>query len=118
MKHEDYIVGWICALPTEMAAAVAMLDERHDPLPQDSHDTNNYRLGRIGRQNVAIACLPSGVTGNTSAAIVASHIRSTFPSIIFGLMVGVGGGAPSVENDIRLGDVVISKPAETSGGVI
>lgn len=118
MKHEDYTVGWICALPTELAAAVAMLDERHDPLPQDSHDTNNYRLGRIGRQNVAIACLPSGVTGNTSAAIVASHIRSTFPSIIFGLMVGVGGGAPSVENDIRLGDVVISKPAETSGGVI
>ena len=119
MKHEDYTVGWICALPTELAAAVAMLDERHGSLPQDSrHDANNYTLGRIGRQNVAIACLPSGVTGATSAAIAASHIRSTFPSIIFGLMVGVGGGAPSVENDIRLGDVVISKPAATSGGVI
>ncbi len=118
MKHEDYTVGWICALPTELAAAVAMLDERHDALSQDSHDTNNYALGRVEGQNVAIACLPSGVTGNTSAAIVASRIRSTFPSIIFGLMVGVGGGAPSVENDIRLGDVVISKPAETFGGVI
>ena len=33
-------------------------------------------------------------------------------------MVSVGGGAPSVENDIRLGDVVISNPGETSGGVI
>ena len=119
MKHEDYTVGWICALPTELAAAVAMLDEPHDPLPQDfHHDANNYTLGRIGRQNVAIACLPSGVTGATSAAIAASQIRSTFPSIIFGLMVGVGGGAPSVENDIRLGDVVVSKPAATSGGVI
>ena len=129
MKHEDYTVGWICALPTELAAAVAMLDERHDPLPQDSHDTNNYTLGRIGRQNVAIACLPSGVTGNTSATIVASRIHSTFPSIIFGLMVGVGGGAPStehdirlgtpsIEHDIRLGDVVVSQPGGTSGGVI
>ena len=118
MKHEDYTVGWICALPTELAAAQAMLDERHDPLPQHSRDTNNYSLGRIGKQNVAIACLPSGGTGITSAAIVASHIGFTFPSIIFGLMVGVGGGAPSVENDIRLGDVVISKPNGTSGGVI
>ncbi|KAF7502552.1 hypothetical protein GJ744_005491 [Endocarpon pusillum] len=118
MEHGDYTVGWICALPTELAAAVAMLDERHNHLPQDSHDHNNYTLGRIGVHNVAIACLPSGVTGITSAAIVASHIRSTFPSIRFGLMVGVGGGAPSVENDIRLGDVVISKPDGASGGVI
>ena len=100
MKHEDYTVRWICALPTELAAAVAMLDKHYDPLPQDSHDTNNYRLGRIGKQNVAIACLPSGVTGNISAAIVASCIHSTFPSIIFDLMIGVGGGAPRVENDI------------------
>lgn len=118
MKPQDYTVGWICASPTERAAAVAMLDEHHRDLLQVSQDTNNYTLGWIGRQNVAIACLPSGVTGITSAAIVASHIRYTFPSIIFGMMVGVGGGAPSLENDIRLGDVVISKPAETSGGVI
>ena len=118
MEHGDYTVGWICALPTELAAAVAMLDERHNALLQDPHDHNNYTLGRIGVHNVAIACLPSGVTGITSAAIVASHIRSTFPSIRFGLMVGVGGGAPSAKNDIRLGDVVISKPDGTSGGVI
>ena len=118
MEHGDYTVGWICALPTELAAAVAMLDERHNPLPQDSHDHNNYTLGRIGVHNVAIACLSSGVTGTTSAAIVASHMRSILPSIRFGLMVGVGGGAPSAKNDIRLGDVVISKPDRRSGGVI
>lgn len=118
MEHGDYTVGWICALPTELAAAGAMLDQRHDPLPKKSQDHNNYTLGRIEGHNVAIACLPSGVTGTTSAAIVASRIRYTFPSIEFGLMVGVGGGAPSTENDIRLGDVVISKPVGTSGGVI
>lgn len=55
---------------------MAILDERHDPLPQDSHDTNNYALGRVGGQNVAIACLPSGVTGNTSAAIVVGIIAT------------------------------------------
>lgn len=79
MEHGDYTVGWICALPTELAAAVGILDKRHNPLPQNSHDHNNYTLGRVGVHNVAIACLPSGATGTTSAAVVASHIRSTFP---------------------------------------
>lgn len=118
MKYEDYTVGWICALPAETAAAMGMLDERHDHLPQHSHDHNNYLLGRIGEHNVVIASLPAGVTGVISTAVVASRILSTFPSLRFGLMVGIGGGVPSQENDIRLGDVVVSKPGRTSGGVI
>ncbi|GFG15670.1 hypothetical protein IFM5058_07569 [Aspergillus udagawae] len=36
----------------------------------------------------------------------------------FGLMVGIGGGVPSTSNDIRLGDVVVSKPVGRYGGVI
>ena len=67
---------------------------------------------------MAITYLPSRITGNTSAAIVASYIYSTFSLIIFGLMVSVSGGAPSAENDIRLGNVVISKLAEIFRGVI
>lgn len=118
MKHEDYTVGWICALPAETAAAMGMLDDRHSHLPQHSHDHNNYTLGRIGEHNVVIASLPAGVTGVTSTAVVASQILSTFTSLRFGLLVGVGGGVPSAENDIRLGDVVVSKPSGTSGGVI
>ena len=116
--HLDYTVGWICALPTELAAAVAMLDERHDSLPQNPHDDTNYSLGRIGNHNIVIACLPLGVIGVTSAASVATQLQSTFPSIRFGLMVGIGGGAPSVKYDIRLGDVVVSRPSRTSGGVV
>ena len=118
MKHKDYTVGWICALPTELAAAVAMLDERYNSPSQPSYDNNNYTLGRVGPHNVAIACLPTGVTGTTSATTVATQIRSTFTSLRFGLMVGIGGGVPSSENDIRLGDIVVSKPTGTSGGVI
>jgi nucleoside phosphorylase len=116
--HEDYKVGWICALPVEMAAAVAMLDEHHDKLPQSSADHNTYQLGRIGSHNVAVACLPAGSTGTTSAAVVASQMLSTFTSIRFGLMVGIGGGAPNSDRDIRLGDVVVSQPHGSSGGVL
>jgi nucleoside phosphorylase len=118
MQHQDYNFGWICALPVEKAVAVAMLDRFHNPLPQQPDDYNNYTLGRIGAHNVAIACLPSGVTGVTSAANVASQMYSTFKSIRFGLMVGIGGGVPRDRHDVRLGDVVVSKPDRTSGGVI
>ena len=31
-------------------------------------------------------------------------------------MVGIGGGVPSEENDIRLGDIIVSQPTGTSGG--
>jgi len=33
-------------------------------------------------------------------------------------MVGVGGGIPSSDNDIRLGDIAVSYPSGQSGGVI
>src|SRR5271163_3805227 len=118
LLHQDYTVGWICALPIEMAAAQGMLDEHHSPLPQESHDDNTYTFGRIGEYNVILACLPAGAAGTISAARVATQMLSNFKWLRFGLMVGIGGGVPSEENDIRLGDVVISKPTGQSGGVI
>src|SRR6266536_1168407 len=118
LTHQDYTVGWSCALPAEMAAARGMLDEGNQPLQQDPGDENNYTLGRIGAHNVVLACLPYGVTGLTSAASVAMQRRSSFKCLRFGLMVGIGGGVPSRENDIRLGAVVVSKSTEQSGGVI
>lgn len=33
-------------------------------------------------------------------------------------MVGIGGGAPTQERDIRLGDVVVSVPHKRLGGVV
>ncbi|KAL5343898.1 hypothetical protein BJX70DRAFT_393317 [Aspergillus crustosus] len=117
---DDYTTAWICALPLELAAACAMLDERHDPLPldPDSPDNNNYVLGRIKNHNVVIACLPYGVTGTVSAATVVNQMLATFRRIKFGLMIGIGGGAPSEEHDIRLGDVVVGSPKGLTGGVI
>jgi hypothetical protein len=43
---------------------------------------------------------------------------STYPNVRFGLMVGVGGGVPRGNPDIRLGDIVVSKPTHISSGVI
>ncbi|GAQ04666.1 hypothetical protein ALT_1987 [Aspergillus lentulus] len=118
LSHSDYTVAWICALPLETAAAKVMLDEVHASLSQPKTDHNVYTLGNVGGHNVVVACLPIGVYGTVSASTVVSHMVSTYPNIQFGLMVGIGGGVPSKSADIRLGDVVVSKPTATSGGVI
>jgi nucleoside phosphorylase len=115
LVHDDYTVGWISALDVELAAAQAMLDEEHPDLPSSPGDSNTYTLGRIGVHNVVLACLPAGITGTNAAAIVATNLLRSYPKIRFGLMVGVGGGAPSdpendPKRDIRLGDVVVSSP--------
>ncbi|KAE8326165.1 purine and uridine phosphorylase [Aspergillus sergii] len=116
--HDDYTVAWVCALPLELAAAKAMLDKEHPPLPQPETDHNVYTLGSVSSHNVVVAPLPSGVYGTISASTVVSHMISTYPKIRFGLMVGIGGGVPSKSADIRLGDVVTSKPTATLTGVI
>ena len=118
MTHEDYTVAWICALPLEAAASRAMLSKIHPQLSQPAGDDNAYTMGEISGHNIVIACLPSGVYGTVSAATVVAHMRSTFPSLRFALMVGIGGGVPSTSDDIRLGDVVVSKPTGALGGVV
>lgn len=61
--HNEYTIGWICALPLEMAAARAMLDKVHPKLQQSQDDHSTYVLGEIAGHNVVIACLPSASTG-------------------------------------------------------
>jgi nucleoside phosphorylase len=118
LNHGAYTVALICPLEVEMSAARYMLDEEHERLRKDKHDTNSYILGRLSGHNVVIASLPEGSQGTVSAATVAGHLDRTFPAIELRLLVGIGGGVPSEENDIRLGDVVVSTPLGTSGGVI
>ncbi|QYT05611.1 Ankyrin repeat protein [Trichoderma simmonsii] len=113
--HDDYTVGWVCALSKEQTAATAMLDERHDDLVKPLNDPNTYTLGSIGKHNIVIACLPQGEIGTSSAATFATWMISTFPSIKFGLMVGIGGGIPP---KVRLGDVVVSTPTNQYPGVV
>ncbi|OHW97538.1 PFS and TPR domain-containing protein [Colletotrichum incanum] len=114
-----YTVGWICALPTELAAARTFLDEQH-PAPKavQRNDCNTYTLGTMGKHNVVIAVMPKREYGIAAAAIVAKDLVHSFPNVRIGLMVGVGGGALSQQNDIRLGDIVIGSRNAGKSGVI
>jgi hypothetical protein len=115
---QKYTVGWICAVTTEFVAARAFFDEKHDQLETiPDNDNNNYALGKIEKHNVVMAVLPKSEYGTTSATTVARDMLRSFPNIRFGLMVGIGGGAPSAKHDIRLGDVVVSARSNGKGGV-
>lgn len=116
---KSYTVGWICSLSTEFVAAKSLLDEQHDQLTNiGKGDNNNYTLGKMANHNVVLAVLPDGECGTTAAAIVAATMLCTFPNIKIRLMVGIAGGAPSKDHDIRLGDVVVSLPCDGRGGVL
>ncbi|KAF5967354.1 ankyrin repeat protein [Fusarium bulbicola] len=115
---QKYTVGWICAIATEYLAAQLFLDEEHEgPEFVSANDSNNYTLGKIGKHNVVVAVLPHGEYGISSATGVAKDMLHSFPNVRFGLMVGIGGGAPTPEHGIRLGDVVVSASGHGKGGV-
>lgn len=104
-SHADYTIAWICALHLELAASRLMFDEEHPPLPAYEEDRNVYVLGRIAQHNVVMTALPV-VYGKVNAALVATHLKRSFPNIRATLMVGIGGGAPG-QADLYLGDVVV-----------
>ncbi|KAK1838706.1 NB-ARC and TPR domain protein [Colletotrichum chrysophilum] len=117
-SRDDYKVAWICPLEVEQIAAMEMLDEEHPMLPKSSADHNVYSLGSINGHNIVIAGLHQ--PGNCPATTVVTQMRMTFPNLRFGLLVGIGGGVPT-ETDkgmIRLGHVVVSKPAGGHSGTL
>lgn len=117
LNHNAYTIACICPMGVELAAVHAMFDEVHQTLPS-SREANAYSLGRIGTHDVVVAVLPE--IGNNKASAVMVQLLNDFPLIRFSLLVGIGGGIPGKhgDNDIRLGDVVVSKPNDQFGGVV
>ncbi|KAL3705422.1 hypothetical protein TMatcc_009094 [Talaromyces marneffei ATCC 18224] len=109
--HDDYTIAWICALPLEAAAARLMLNRTHSPLLNPSTDSNAYELGELdGHYIVITSSWHIRDSGRRECCV--SH------AFYYGLMVGIGGGVPGNNNDIRLGDIVVSKPGPNHSGVI
>lgn len=109
-RAEDFTVGWICPLPLEYAAAKGVLDELYDEA--------EYATGRIHNHEIVITCLPAGQMGTNAAAAATAKMIAAFPNLKNALLVGIAGGVPNRQADIRLGDVVISQPNGKYGGVV
>jgi hypothetical protein len=74
-------VAIVCALPIELAAVCVIFDQEHSVLTADKGDASQYAFGRIGKHNVVVACLPKGVYGQVSVAVVAAGIGQSYPHI-------------------------------------
>jgi nucleoside phosphorylase len=114
----QYSIGWIAPLPLELTAAKAMLDEDHGDIHVGGYI---YHGGRIGNHNVVMAVQPK--MGTDAASDLAARVRAAFRNIEYFVVVGIGGGVPSygpagAQHHIVFGDVVVSYPKGSYGGVV
>ncbi|KAL4865783.1 hypothetical protein BDV12DRAFT_174093 [Aspergillus spectabilis] len=100
-----------------MAAGRAMFEQAHVELPSRPRETSSYLLGSISGHNVAIVCLPDGGRHKLRCHSC-DPFAVDFLDVQYGLMLSIGGCAPSNKFIIRLGDVVVSKPAGNYPGVV
>ncbi|KAL2864130.1 WD40 repeat domain-containing protein [Aspergillus lucknowensis] len=116
---EEYQISWIYALPIKAATTQEILNKSFGPLDeQDNMDTNIYTLGYIGKHYIVITCMGAPYS-ITSATTMANHIIQTFSQLLqISLIMGIRGGIPSATHNIQLGDIVISYPTGSCGGIL
>ncbi|GKT59173.1 phosphorylase superfamily protein [Colletotrichum tofieldiae] len=112
-RRDEFEVAVICALPLEYDAAALAFDEfwdnDGDTYGRALKDSNIYTPGRIGQYNVVLALLP--MTNKVSAASTIASLRSSYANLRLVIFTGICYGVPNpgTNNEIVLGDVVISK---------
>ncbi|KAM6484168.1 nucleoside phosphorylase domain-containing protein [Trichoderma sp. SZMC 28011] len=111
-SRDQFHIAIICALPREADAVNLLFDEfwddDGDPFGRANGDTNSYSTGRIGKHNVVLAILPG--MGTNNAASATASLRSSYSNLRLALLVGICGGVPRIDDDdVLLGDVVVSK---------
>lgn len=123
----DYTIAWIAVLRVEAEAALGMLDTRHAGYFETTRGEDYlYIPGSINNHNVVIITLPVGQNyGVGAAAALVNQVKTRFPNIWFALLVGVAAGLPKLDaadpkqrRDIRLGDVLVCVPEQSSSGVV
>ncbi|KAJ5915597.1 hypothetical protein N7466_011530 [Penicillium verhagenii] len=114
-SRDDFEVAIICALPREASAVHAHFEKHWEDdggiytYGKQHNDKNSYSVGSIGGHNVVLAHQER--MGPVPAAKVATMCSMSFTNIKLALVVGICGGVPSPtpNEEILLGDVVISK---------
>ncbi|KAI0966509.1 hypothetical protein F4678DRAFT_448711 [Xylaria arbuscula] len=123
-RPDDYTVLWLCAAQV-FEVAKRLLDRVDSEFKTKVLEPDSYFYGKVGRHNIIVLLLPTALSKyeystaatpqNGERAI--ERIVQDFPEIRIALAVGVGGGAPTQKNDIRLGDAVIALAKGTHKGV-
>jgi nucleoside phosphorylase len=108
-------VAVLTALPCELAAVTAVLRLARPLVRGPAGDLNSYTAGELPSRDpgavhhVVTTVLPHD--GNRSAAVVATDVLRSFPTIGCLIFSGIAGGIPDAEHpagSIRLGDVLVA----------
>jgi nucleoside phosphorylase len=120
MKTKDYEIV-VFDVTRNPEVFVALLDEKHEP-PSDFQvlDPNflgNFTFGSIKNHHVMIASTMAPGCQRVPAARLAALLEDKMHT--YSIVLGTAGGTfDKLSKDIRLGDVVISKPKGQHGGVV
>jgi len=80
-----------------------------------------YTIGSIGRHRIVTTKLSRigyGEDAKTAAGNTVTRLLGTFGQVEYVILVGVGGGVPNFDDsrqDVRIGDIVVSKPGQSRG---
>ncbi|KAL6835285.1 nucleoside phosphorylase domain-containing protein [Trichoderma camerunense] len=119
-SYDSYTVAWITTTMISSLAARRIFDDNHEISgPNVPGDFNAYHFGRMGKHNVVVCYLPQG-DESTSATVKkgVDNMLGIFHGIRVAVLVGIGGGVPSDQHDIRLGDVVVSGIGSALPGLV
>ncbi|KAL3470280.1 hypothetical protein BJX99DRAFT_264398 [Aspergillus californicus] len=107
---DEFNVGIICALAHEFASVEMMFDQNYGRPTLDtwSGSVTACTLGKMKGHNVVVALFPLDKMGISFATSAAKDLINMFRSLKSCMMVGIAGGIPSADHDIRLGDIVVS----------
>lgn len=98
-------VAVICPLSVEMRAVLAVFNDT--PQLGSGSEGKPYYFGAIGRHSTVAVCLPNQNVGVVQASRCGDWLQREFPSLQHRFLVGIAGGIPDKNMDIRLGDIVI-----------
>ncbi|KAL7918134.1 nucleoside phosphorylase domain-containing protein [Trichoderma austrokoningii] len=109
-RYQHYRIAIICASSLEVKAVCTLFAETYEESLKllDDDGPDEYALGCLEDHYVVVACRRSNHLGGYPISITITKIRRNFPGTKWFVSIGVGGGIPSKEHDIRLGDVVVS----------
>lgn len=122
--HEQPTIGVITTLYHEKLAVDAMMVDKKTYIKYKTESESQvYTLGNIG--NFRVVSTKLAKMGETEADLIAAEntvtrLLGTFSQIAHVFMVGVGGAVPDYRdpaNHVRLGDVVVSTPADETGAL-
>lgn len=116
-NYDDYTVAWITATWMQFLAAKAIFDDHHQA-PEHDGNIIRYHLGRIAKHNVILCYIPRNENDISATVKRAEDMLRTFQGIRVAILVGIGGGVPSRQHDIRLGDIVVSAVGDETPGML